>query len=225
MNYGELLELLEISSPEEFEYFENVADLIECERVIGEEALTELFAQIDGSIFSELIENYFSELLEKIPDRAIDIYTLIHTIGLSLAGLAKETGVKEGNASLLAEEFDRFRRWYMFDTAAVITNLKSGECKTVPLSEALVTYRLETISGDEHDYDFENCLDYPLTEYVISLSGIAEGEYENRNREQEFYEHDGRHAGFQEEGKLYIHASEDILNDGFVYDDEFSDEC
>ena len=47
----------------------------------------------------------------------------------------------------------------------------------------------------------------------------------NRNREQEFYEHDDRHAGFQEEGKLYIHASEDILNDGFVYDDEFSDEC
>ena len=75
MNYGELLELLEISSPEEFEYFENVADLIECERVIGEEALTELFAQINGSIFSELIENYFSELLEKIPDRAIrDLY-------------------------------------------------------------------------------------------------------------------------------------------------------
>ena len=217
MNYEELLEFLDLTSPEEFEYFENLADLLECEEDIEEEALEQLLSGVDGENLSELVQTYFNEMLEKIPDKSVDIYTLLSTIGMSLAGLAKSLD-EQSSVSILAEEMNRFRRWYMLETEVVCKDVTTGKMVTVPLSEALVMYRLESLSGDEYSYDFDSCLDYQLDEYVVSFGDIVSASFEDSdNYDDEDHNHEHHHD------HDHHHYDESILNNGYVYDDEFDE--
>ena len=58
MEYDRLLEKLDINEPEEFQYFENFADLVESDEDIEEEELFQLFSQTNADTVSELIGNY-----------------------------------------------------------------------------------------------------------------------------------------------------------------------
>lgn len=217
MNYEELLEFLDLTSPEEFEYFENLADLLECEEDIEEEALEQLLSGVDGENLSELVQTYFNEMLEKIPDKSVDIYTLLSTIGMSLAGLAKSLD-EQSSVSILAEEINRFRRWYMLDTEVGCKDVATGKLITVPLSEALVMYRMESLSGDEYSYDFDSCLDYQLDEYVVSFGDIVSASFEDSDNYDDD-EHDHEHHHDHD----HHHYDESILSNGYVYDDEFDE--
>ena len=224
MNYEELLEFLDLTSPEEFEYFENLADLLECEEDIEEEALEQLLSGVDGENLSELVQTYFNEMLEKIPDKSVDIYTLLSTIGMSLAGLAKSLD-EQSSVSIVAEEMNRFRRWYMLETEVACKDVTTGKEVVVPLSEALVMYRMESLSGDEYSYDFDSCLDYQLDEYVVSFGDIVSASYEGSddNYDDEDHEHHHHHHHDCDCGHEHHHYDESILNDGYVYDDEFDE--
>ena len=90
IEYKQLMKILEIAEPEEFEYFENMADLIECEYTISDAAIANLFRYVDGETLAELIENYFSDILEHLPENQDEIYLLINNIGMNLIGLAKK---------------------------------------------------------------------------------------------------------------------------------------
>lgn len=220
MGYEELLEYLDITEPGEFQYFENAADIIECEEEISEEALERLFAGVNSETLTEIIENYFAELTDKVPQKAVDIYTLLDTIGRALAGLAGSLGNDEGegaNVSLFAEEINKFRKWYMFDTNVECRNIGTGEVISVSVAEAISLYRLENLDGDEYDYDFESSLDYQIEEYVMSFASLASASYD----ETETMEHSHEHHEHYHDHKIY---DDSILDEGYVYDDEFSDE-
>ncbi|MCI8631461.1 MAG: hypothetical protein HFG67_04195 [Firmicutes bacterium] len=238
MEYEELLHILDISEPDEFEYFENMADLIECENDIADEALVKLFRGVDEETLAELIGSYFSDILENLPEHQDDIYILINTIGMNLIGLARAKEDNEGrNLAVFAEEFNRFKRWYMFDTEVLCTEIKLGEVLTVPVAEAAAVYRSETATKTKYDYDFEKALNYPLSDYIMSFGDLMTAEYsENDNDDDYEYEHHNHNHGscgshdnghmhvHREEGLAYGFASDEVLNDGFVYDDEFCPE-
>jgi len=223
MNYKELLEYLDLDTPLDFQYFENLADIIECEDEIEDEALEKLFAGVDSEILAEVLENYFTELTDKVPQKSVDIYTLIENIGRALKGLAKslDDDIEGANVSLFAEELSRFRKWYMFDTEVTCRNIKTGNEEIVPVAEAISLYRLESLDGDEYDYDFESALEYELEEFVMSFATLAAAEYD----ESDDYEHDHHHEHEHEHHEHWHdhdHKFEaSILDDGFVYDDEF----
>ncbi len=221
MGYEELLDYLEIMGPEEFQYFENIADIIECEDEINEEALEKLLAGVNYGELAELINSYFSELTDKVPQKSVDIYTLIDTIGRTLSGLAGSIANEDGdsaNVSLLAEEINRFRKWYMLETKVICRNIVTGETAEVPVSEAISLYRLEALDGEEYDYDFESCLEYPIEEYVMSFASLVSAAY-NDDAEEAGSTHE--HHEHYHEHKIY---DESILDEGYVYDDEFSED-
>lgn len=224
MDYENLLDYLDLTGPEEFQYFENIADIIECEDDIEEEALEKLFASVSSDVLTEVLENYFAELTDKVPQKSVDIYTLLDTIGKALAGLAGSLENEDGtgaNVSLFAEELNRFRKWYMLETKVSCRNIGTGEVVSVPVSEALSLYRLEALDGDEYDYDFESCLEYPIEEYVMSFASLASVSYDDgedlEHEHDDFHDHHDHH---HHEHKIY---DESILDEGFVYDDEFDD--
>lgn len=201
MDLNELFEIVDIESAEDFKYFDNFAALMESDDYIPAEVMYELFAEVDTDVLSELTDNYFEDIMEGVPEEEAELFTLLDNIKRVLKGYAENTD-DERSIVLFTDEVSRFRNWYNFDTDVECQSRKDGSTRTVPVREALVLYRIEKLRADEYMYDFSECLDYPLDEYVVSFTSGADGDtgYEPGNEEEE------------------------LLNSDFLFDDEFSDE-
>ena len=201
MDLNELFEIVDIESAEDFKYFDNFAALMESDEYIPGEVMYELFAEVDTGVLSELTDNYFEDIMEGVPEEEAELFTLLDNIKRVLKGYAENTD-DERSIVLFTDEVSRFRNWYNFDTDVECQSRKDGSTRTVPVREALVLYRIEKLRADEYMYDFSECLDYPLDEYVVSFTSDADGDtgYEPGNEEEE------------------------LLNSDFLFDDEFSDE-
>lgn len=201
MDLNELFEIVDIESAEDFKYFDNFAALMESDDYIPAEVMYELFAEVDTDVLSELTDNYFEDIMEGVPEEEAELFTLLDNIKRVLKGYAENTD-DERSIVLFTDEVSRFRNWYNFDTDVECQSRKDGSTRTVPVREALVFYRIEKLRADEYMYDFSECLDYPLDEYVVSFTSDADGDtgYEPGNEEEE------------------------LLNSDFLFDDEFSDE-
>jgi len=189
----ELLEFLEIEEPIEFEYFENFADMIECDDDISEDTMFQLFSQTDNAVVADIISHYFDDMLDAIPDDCTDMYVLVENIKRCLIGLIK-AGEDESAMVHFSEELTKFKKWYCFESAVECENLDNGEKKVLPLRDALTLARLEKMENEDYKYDFTDCLDYELEDYIMGFADLADGEEEE--------------------------ASEDLLDNGYVYDDE-----
>ena len=198
MDLNELMEMLEIDEPSEFEYFENLADLIESDETIPEETLFQLFSQTDPKVVSELIHNYFEDMLEAMPESSTEMFTLLENIKRSLIGLL-QTSDDESLMLHFVEELYRFKTWYCSESEVTCKSLSDGEEKVLPLRDALVLSRLEKMEEDEYQYDFEECLKYEIDEYIMSFADLA---VEEDDEDEE---------------------SADLLDSGYVYDDEMRD--
>lgn len=201
MDLNELFDIVDIESAEDFKYFDNFAALMESDDYIPAEVMYELFAEVDTDVLSELTDNYFEDIMEGVPEEEAELFTLLDNIKRVLKGYAENTD-DERSIVLFTDEVSRFRNWYNFDTDVECQSRKDGSTRTVPVREALVLYRIEKLRADEYMYDFSECLDYPLDEYVVSFTSDADGDtgYEPGNEEEE------------------------LLNSDFLFDDEFSDE-
>lgn len=173
MNLNELLEYLDIETPEEFEYFEHLADLLELEEEISYEACFGLFSALSETGVTELIANYFEELIDNLPDDTIDIFTLLTTIRQCLLGLARGLGSPEGTRAFV-DEFLKFRSWYTLESVVHCKRLRDGLFTDVTAAEAIALCRLEKLNEDEYDYDFSDCLEYEVSEYSVNLADIIE---------------------------------------------------
>ena len=198
---NELFEIVDIESTEDFKYFDNFAALMESDEYIPGEVMYELFAEVDTGVLSELTDNYFEDIMEGVPEEEAELFTLLDNIKRVLKGYAENTD-DERSIVLFTDEVSRFRNWYNFDTDVECQSSRDGSIRTVPVREVLVLYRIEKLRADEYMYDFSQCLDYPLDEYVVSFTSDADGDtgYEPGNEEEE------------------------LLNSDFLFDDEFSDE-
>ena len=201
MDLNELFEIVDIESAEDFKYFDNFAALMESDDYIPAEVMYELFAEVDTDVLSELTDNYFEDIMEGVPEEEAELFTLLDNIKRVLKGYAENTD-DERSIVLFTDEVSSFRNWYNFDTDVECQSRKDGSTRTVPVREALVLYRIEKLKADEYQYDFSECLDYPLDEYVVSFMADVDGDtgYEPGNEEEE------------------------LLNSDFLFDDEFSDE-
>jgi hypothetical protein len=184
MDFDELLELLEIESPDEFGYFEHFAALVECDEEIPYDLFYRMFADVDSDALIDLTDNYFEEILQNIPEDAIDIYTLLGTIRQALVGLAKNSSTREERVAFTDELF-KFRNWYIFDSIVHLKRFSDNVKKDVTVSEAFSLYRLEKLNEDQYRYDFSDSLDYEIDEYSISIDTELDEEYEEIIEEDE----------------------------------------
>ena len=184
MYFDELLELLEIDSPDEFSDFEHFAALIECDEELPYEVFYKILADVDSDVLIDLTDTYFEDVLQGIPDDGIDIYTLLSTIKQALVGLAKNTSTREERISYVDELF-KFRIWYIFDSIVHLRKLSDNSKKNATLSEALSMFRLEKLNEEQYRYDFSDCMDYEIDEYSISIDAELDEEYEEIIEEDE----------------------------------------
>lgn len=196
MELNELLEKLELEEAREFEYFENFADLVENQWDIPADTLFTLFSETDKEDVAEVIRQYFDEMQEGMPDDSTDIFTLIETIKMYLSGLILNS--KNDNLMMdFAEEINRFRNWYCEGSSVDCVDIGTGKKETISLKDALTVSRIDRMENTEHRFDFENCLDYEIDEYLMNFADFGD--------EEDYDE------------------SEDLIENGYVYDDEMKE--
>lgn len=179
MDFYELLEYLDLESAAEFEYFEAMADLVESDEYIEQEAVFALFEGADETMIAELLEDYFEDILEGLPEDSGEIYSLLHQIKMSLIGLAQNRGCgmdAESDLRRLVDEFCRFRTWYCEESDVELSPDAGGPSIHQCLRDAITTSRMQRLGGDSYRYSFEEALDYELDSYTMSFAELAAAE-------------------------------------------------
>ena len=178
-----LYEILDIEEAADFQYFENLAALFECEEEIEEAALFDLISHVDKDGLSELIYNFFEEMTDFLPGDAAEVYGLLERVKFALMGLARNSEGEQEDRVLvnLVDELERFRRWYAAESQVYLTPVRGGGELTVSMRDAVTMARLENLEGDKYEYDFSECMDYPLEEYIMSFGDIVAAEYADEN--------------------------------------------
>lgn len=178
LDFKALLALLDLEEPDQFEYFEHLADLLETEQPVSPEACYSLFAAVPENTVRELLGNYFDDIMKNIPDATVELYTLLSSIRASLIGLTHGLS-RPDNLRKFADELIKFHDWYASDAQVTCKRLSDGEFLQCSVCEALALYRLEKLNEEEYDYDFDPCLDYELEEYSMSLNDMMAAEWED----------------------------------------------
>ena len=174
MDFQELLEMLDLSEPGEFEYFENFADLVECDQDIPEELLYQLFIDTDRAVVVDLVKSYFKEMADSMPEGAdTDIMSLLDNIMKSLIGLLRSDDEEE-SCLRFAEELDKFIRWYTVESEVVCTSDDGDDEQILPLRDALTLVRVERLETGMYNYDFSGCMDYELDEYIMTFADMVQ---------------------------------------------------
>lgn len=180
MDFEELLKYLDLEDAAEFEYFEAMADLMESEDYIEPEAMYKLFEGADKSMVSELLDDYFEDILEGLPENSGEIYSLLHQIKMSLMGMI--SGAEDENdIRKFTDEFYKFKNWYSHESEVRLSPDFSGEDIYHSVRDAITASRLEKLGGEKYSYDFEAALDYPLDSYTVSFSDLIASETEDDN--------------------------------------------
>ena len=191
MDLDELLALLDIDSPESLVYFEQFAELMETQGDIPYETLTALVEGMEPDTLPELVEGYFDDIMQFVPDGEDDLYTLLQNIGTTLTTLAGNGD--EDSTRTFAEELYKFRSWYLFDSIVLMKELAEETEREIPIMEALTTCRVQNFTDDEYIFDFSGALDYRLDEYIVSLSslgGEAYDDYEDEDEDEDYDDQD-----------------------------------
>ena len=94
MTKEELYDLLEIDTPADLEYFEQMADLLETEEEISRDLFRHALSEIRAENAGEFAENYVGELMNAVPD------------GVPADGLTEALDAMQQRLMLLAEDLD-----------------------------------------------------------------------------------------------------------------------
>lgn len=176
MTLNDILEMLELEEASEFEYFENLADLAEADEDMEPEVLYQLFKNVDMDTLADIIGNYFDELLEAVPEDAMEVYTLLDSVKMSLIGMAKNVE-DETDIVRFSEQFAEFRNWYSIESQVYVCEVGNYENeKCINMRDALTLSRVENLGGEKYEYTFDEALDLEVDEYAMSFADLAREE-------------------------------------------------
>lgn len=123
MDRERLLEKLDIESPEDFRYYENLEALLEEDEHVEEELIKEVLSASDKEHLSEHIGNFFDSFMSNMPDDETEVHIIIDTFKGNITSAVDEDMTDE-EMSNLASEIYKFRKWYVLDHNA--TDEQSG---------------------------------------------------------------------------------------------------
>lgn len=173
MNYEELLEYLELEDASEFKYFENVADIVESEETIENEAIHMLIKGADKDSVSQALGDYFEDILNGLPEDSGEIYSLLHQIKISFIGMLSNMA-DENDLRKFTDEFYNFICWYSEES--VVELIGDTDVIHQCLRDAITTARMEKFGGKSYRYNFEGALTYELDDYVFSFAELMAAE-------------------------------------------------
>lgn len=176
MTLDNLLEMLDLDEASQFEYFENFADLAETDENLEPEVLYQLFKDVDMETLADIIGNYFDELLESVPEDAMEVYTLIDSVKMSLIGMAKNIA-EDTDVVRFTEQFSDFHRWFAIESQVYVCEIGNYDNeKCVNMRDALVLSRVENLGGEKYEYTFDEAMDLEIDEYAMSFADLAKDE-------------------------------------------------
>ncbi|MDD6311190.1 MAG: hypothetical protein PUB09_04555 [Firmicutes bacterium] len=180
MNFEELMEYLDLEDAADFQYFEAMADMIESEEYIEQEALYQLFDGADNTMISELLNDFFEDIMGGLPEDSGEICSLLEQIKMCLTGLIMNAE-DDSDIRRFTDEFHRFRNWYSEESEVELLPENGGAPRYFCLRDAITSARVERLGGDRFRYNFENAVDYELDSYTMSFSDLvaAEDDYNN----------------------------------------------
>lgn len=173
MDKVELYNILDISEPSEFIYYENLASLIEEDRFIESNLIKDLFKDVDMEVVSECLGNYFEDILKNIPDKENDLYITFDQIKMVLLGLINDD-MNIDDVDALTNEFAKFRKWFVLDTL-VFDRTNDRE---ISVRDAIYNIMASKFIDEITDYDFRLALNYDFEGYDVRLSDILGNEIE-----------------------------------------------
>lgn len=160
MTLSQLYELLELDTPADFTYFEQMADLIESEEDIQFDLFVNVLSQLDSDTAEELVENYFEEFNNAIPDADDDFVCLVDSVKQSLILLALDI---ENQRREFSEKLYYFRTWLHAKDGATIDG------KSVSVLDAVTEHRCEKLGIETHKYSFPSVKDYELENLSMNI--------------------------------------------------------
>ncbi len=182
MDLRELLEVLEMENASDFQYFEDLEQLIMMTEEIPYETLYQFIKDVDYKTLSTLIRDYFEEIEKGVPDNAAEFYTLMDTIKMALSGMAASME-EDDEVVAFCDELDRFRQWYMVNGEVLVREENAKEFKGVTIEAAMTMVRTEKLMPEEGEteYDFNPALGYEIRDYIMSFKDAFEAsqDYDN----------------------------------------------
>lgn len=167
MNKVDLYKKLDIDSPEEFKFFENLSALIEEEDLIEEDLIRDLFNDIDKELLLEYIDQYFEDIMRHLPDEESELYITFDSIARVFSGMIT-LQMTEEEIDSLAFEFIRFRKWFTLDSLVLDRNNDSY----LSIRDAVFNIIVAKFIDNEINYDFSDACEYPLEGYEVRLSSM-----------------------------------------------------
>lgn len=165
--------VLDIDSADEFQYYENLAALLEEDEFIEENLIKDLLRNIDKEKLSEHMGSYFDGFLDHLPDNETDLYVMVESIGRAFEGLIFDD-MSDADISELAAEISKFRKWYVHDLHAF--NRLTGEEACV--RDARYDIAAAKLLGEDADYDFRTALDYDLDGFNVRIADMIGASFE-----------------------------------------------
>lgn len=165
MNSEELFRIFEIETIEEFCDFEQISILMEDDENVDEDMFYEILIGIEDDTFFELIDVYFEDVKQGIPDDATDIYAMFSN---ACENFKNRLRARENNSDkmLLIDEIYRFRQWYLESDTVTCVDKKNSITDSVSICEALVRFREEKLSEGVYEYDFSLCESFETEEFL-----------------------------------------------------------
>jgi len=173
MTKEELFELVDIETGEDFTYFENFANLMEADEYLTEEDIGMLLRELDCITFSELAESYFYDVMENLPDNAIDIYNTMEAVKRNIVSISTAIAKGEEQSHKLCREIYNFRNWYSNAKSCYATDLSSGKENLISIRDAIYENKLAWITKTDWVFDFSDCDQLEISEYIINVGELS----------------------------------------------------
>lgn len=168
--------VLDIDSADEFQYFENLAALLEEDEYIEKNLIKDLIRNVDREKLAEHMSSYFDGFLDHLPDSETDLYVMIESMGRVFDGLIRED-MSEADIDALASEISKFRKWYVHDLNAF--NRLTGEEASV--RDARFDIAAAKLLGEDSDYDFRLALDYDIDGFDVRIADMIGASFSEEN--------------------------------------------
>ena len=167
MDKVRLYAILDIDSPDEFQYYENLAALLETDEFIEENLIKDLVRNVDRGRLAEHMESFFEEFLRHLPDSETDMYVLVESMKRAFDGLIFDD-MSDEDISELASEISGFRKWYVHDLKAF--NRLTGD--EVSVRDARYDIAAARLLGEPADFDFRLALDYQPDGFNVRVADM-----------------------------------------------------
>ena len=178
MTLAKLFKQLEMDTPEDLEYCEQLADLLEMDEDIPFDLFYIALSKIDPQTAGDLIENYFEDLTNAVPDEANEMVSLVDSVEQNLLLLAADLDQDEVRRSF-AEQLFKFRSWYKDPEMAEIDGAPAS-----PFT-AVLQAREDKLAGGSHKIAFTGCGDYELDDASYGLGGYSKVDVVKTDDEEE----------------------------------------